>query len=330
MSGGLPVVRASDLDAGSAERRWLIEDLWAAEGVGIIGGEPKCCKSFLALDMAVAVAAAAPCLRRFQVLTPGRVLLYAAEDAPHLVRHRLEGICRAAGVRFEEIDIHVITAPTLRLDRREDQQRLLETAEALAPRLLVLDPFVRLHAIDENAAAEVASVLGYLRSLQRRLRMAVVLVHHARKGAAGARAGQALRGSSELHAWGDSNLYLRRKAERLALTIEHRAAAGSEGLAVELRENGEALALHAVDERLVGDFSARSAASQSSSSARVEQALAHASGPLTGRQLRRACRMRASSLGDALAALTAQGRVRRSERGYELTPHDRFPVPPSL
>lgn len=37
-------------------------------------------------------------------------------------------------------------------------------------------------------------------------------------------AGQALRGSSDLHAFGDSNLYLKRTQERLLLSSEHRAA----------------------------------------------------------------------------------------------------------
>ena len=76
---------------------------------------------------------------------------------------------------------------------------------------------------------------------------AVPLVHHARKGAAHARAGQALRGSSELQAWGDSNLYLRRRGDTLCLAIEHRAAPSRDGLVVELRTQGEALALHVVD-----------------------------------------------------------------------------------
>ena len=55
------------------ERRWLIEGLWADQAVGIVGGEPKCCKSFLALDIAVAVASGVPCLRRFP--TVWRVLI---------------------------------------------------------------------------------------------------------------------------------------------------------------------------------------------------------------------------------------------------------------
>jgi hypothetical protein len=39
--------------------------------------------------------------------------------------------------------------------------------------LLILDPFVRLHRIDENASGEVAPLLAYLRELQRRLAAAV-------------------------------------------------------------------------------------------------------------------------------------------------------------
>jgi hypothetical protein len=44
--------------------------LWSEQAVGIVGGEPKCCKSFLALDLAVAVAYGTPCLRHFSVPHP--------------------------------------------------------------------------------------------------------------------------------------------------------------------------------------------------------------------------------------------------------------------
>jgi hypothetical protein len=312
----LPVRPAHELEVQPPEHRWLIEDLWATEAVGIVGGEPKCGKSFLALDVAVAVASGALCLRRFRPARTGRVLLFAAEDALHVVRARLAGIAVAAGVVFETLDIQVITAPTVRLDLPEDQRRLRETVASLRPTLLVLDPFVRLHRIDENAAAEVAPVLAYLRELERHFHTAVLLVHHARKGAAHARAGQALRGSSELHAWGDSNLYLRRRGDTLCLAIEHRAAPSRDGLVVELRAQGEALALHVVDggprpERVL-------TLPALALGARVEHALATAATPLTRRALRRVCRLRASTLGQVLAHLLADGRVTRAPDGYRL------------
>ena len=98
--------------------------------VGILGGEPKCGKSMLALEIAVAVASGAPCLRRFAVERPGRVLLFAAEDAPGIVRRRLDGICHAAQLDLAALDLHLITAPVLRLDLATDQARLEDTVKA--------------------------------------------------------------------------------------------------------------------------------------------------------------------------------------------------------
>jgi RecA-family ATPase len=76
----LPVEPAHRLAEHPEEQRWLVASLWSEQAVGIIGGEPKCCKSFLALDIAVAVAAGTACLRRFEVPRAGRVLLYAADS----------------------------------------------------------------------------------------------------------------------------------------------------------------------------------------------------------------------------------------------------------
>jgi hypothetical protein len=108
----LSVTPAHGLPTRAEEQRWLVKDLWSEEAVGIIGAEPKCCKTFLALDLAVAVAAGTPCLRRFPVSRAGRVLLYAAEDPLDMVRRRLEGICAATSLRLAELDIQVITEPT--------------------------------------------------------------------------------------------------------------------------------------------------------------------------------------------------------------------------
>src|SRR5208283_2170553 len=152
----LPVEPAYRLAERADEHRWLVAGLWSEQAVGIVGGEPKCCKSFLALDLAVSVASGTPCLRRFVVPKAGRVLLYAAEDALHIVRRRLDGIAVAAGAMLADLDIQVITAPALRLDLEADRRNLAETVDRLRPRLPILDPFVRLHRIDENASGEVA------------------------------------------------------------------------------------------------------------------------------------------------------------------------------
>jgi len=314
MSAALPNCRAADLGTRPPEQRWLVERLWAERAVGIVGGEPKCCKSFLALDIAVSVASGRPCLRRYAVKQPGPVLLFAAEDALHVVRERVAGICAAAGVDLDALPLHVITAPTVRLDLPRDQKRLRRTVEQLRPRLLVLDPFVRLHRVDENAAADVAPLLAFLRQLEREIETAVLLVHHARKGASHARAGQALRGSSELHAWGDSNLYLRRRAEALLLAVEHRAAAPIAALALELHADCDALALRIVEH--AGPTKVDPA--PPTAHERIEAALADLDEPVSRRALRAACRMRMATLCEALNDLVDTGRVLERDGRYVL------------
>jgi hypothetical protein len=308
----LPVEPAYRLAERSEEHRWLVTGLWSEQAVGIVGGEPKCCKSFLALDLAVAVAGGVPCLRRFAVPRAGRVLLFAAEDALHIVRRRLEGISAAAGVALANLDIQVITAPTLRLDLDADRRNLAETVARLQPRLLILDPFVRLRRIDENASGEVAPLLAYLRELQRRHDVAVLVVHHAKKGGGGVRAGQALRGSSEFHAWGDSNLYLRRDGDDLSLSVEHRAAPSMTPTTIELAQRGTALALEVVDRR------DPATPPPSSLDERITATLAGAGAALPFAELRACCRVRATTLYERLAVLADTGRVVKTEDGYRL------------
>jgi hypothetical protein len=305
----LPITPAWRLAAEAPELRWLVTNLWSQHAVGIVGGEPKCCKSFLALDIAVSVAGGLPCLRRFAVPNPGRVLLYPAEDALPIVRRRLEGIAAAAGVDLRDLDIQIITAPTLRLDLAADRLALQEAVARLQPRLLILDPFVRLHRIDENASGEVAPLLAFLRELQRQYALAVLVVHHAKKGAGNVRAGQALRGSSEFHAWGDSNLYLRRDGDTLTLSVEHRAAPALKPMKIELVEAGEALALQVVDR------SDPPAPVATSLDERITVALAAAPSPIPFAELRAHCRMRAATLYERLAALTTTGRIVKTGDG---------------
>src|SRR6516225_5242418 len=231
-----PVVRPCDLRTSLASSTpWLIDQLWTAQAVGIIGGSPKSYKTWMALEMAVAVASGSACLQAFAVSSPGPVLLYAAEDSESALRLRLESLAQYHQLQLAYLDIRVITADSLRLDRVPDQERLEATLMLHRPVLLILDPLVRLHAIDENAAGEIAALLGYLRLLQRKTGTAIALVHHARKNvAANGGAGYSLRGSSDLYAWVDSFLYLRRHHGQLMISAEHRSASGAGPLALEL------------------------------------------------------------------------------------------------
>jgi hypothetical protein len=313
----LPVVAAAAVELAAAARPgWLVEGLWAAEGVGVIGGAPKCCKTWLSLDLAVSVASGTAALGRFAVAAPGPVLVYGAEEAPVALRERIEAIARARGLALADLDLGLIVADTLRLDDARDRDRLRATLEARRPRLLILDPLVRLHRIDENSAGEMSALLGELRALQRQHHLALVLVHHLRKnGAVRGQHGQSLRGSGDLHAWGDSNLYLRRRERQLVLSIEHRAAPSPPPCTLELAEEP---GLHL---RVVGGGPVEDPVALDTGERIV--ALLSAGVPMSREALRAALHARNATIGEALVRLRAADRLERCDGGFRL----RLPIP---
>lgn len=306
----LPVVRVDQIPREENPQRWLVEELWGDSSVGVIGGAPKCSKTWLGLDLALSVATGTACLGRYAVPRPGPVLIYLAEDALAIVRERVEGMARHRGLQLSGVAIHVITAPSLRLDRPPHRNRLLETAKQLRPRLLLLDPLVRLHAVDENDAGQVAELLAYFRLLQRQLDLSVMLVHHTRKNApGGVAAGQGLRGSSDLHAFGDSNLYLRRVQQRLVLLSEHRAAPASPAVTLELVAT-DAATIHL---EVVAETSSNRPGNL------PEQVLACLvpGEAVTRAKLRDLLSVQNQRLGEALETLERAGQIRRSTEGWQ-------------
>jgi len=310
----LSTVRVGEIPLEESPRRWLIEGLWGASSVGVIGGPPKLGKSWLGLDMAVSVATGTPCLDTFPVKESGPVLVYLAEDALPILRERIAGLVRHRGLELFCVNLHVITEPTLRLDRTGDRMRLMATAMHIRPRLVLLDPLVRLHAANENDATEIAQLLSYFRELQRRLDTSVILVHHSRKNSSGGSQGQSLRGSSDIWAFGDSFLYLRRIKDQILLSMEHRAAAAPEPVFLRLVTTDEA-AIHLAVTGTAGSEKAHR-------DRELRQAVLAAiteSPDITRGVLREKLGVKNERLGRVLDDLKSEGMVERTAQGWRKT-----------
>jgi transposase InsO family protein len=183
---------------------------------------------------------------------------------------------------------------------------------AVAPAPAGIAPL--LQQILHQYATQIAGLLSFLRQLQRQFQVAVLLVHHARKDSDSSRPGQALRGSSELHGWGDSNLYLRRKGSQLTLSIEHRAAPSQDHIPLHLAQPGPALALARTTDA-AADPPPESVAH------RVRRVLADLKEPISVQRLRQLCGLRTATVCAALAQLSDQGLVCHDHRGYQLKLH---------
>jgi hypothetical protein len=148
--------------------------------------DPKTRKVGLA-DMAISIASATPFLVTSLCVSkvPARL-----SRRRRLAASALASLAFAASRPELVSSIYVITAPQCVSTR--PRSKTPAATRILQPSFL-LDPSVRLHRLDENSSADISALLGYLRELQRRYDVAIIVVHHMRK-ATRAHLGQALRG----------------------------------------------------------------------------------------------------------------------------------------
>lgn len=204
-------IPASELMAKTFPKTpWLVRGLMTQGGVGVIGGEPKTFKTWLATEIAIAVASGDSAFGEFKA-EKGKVAYFYSEDMETSIQNRLRSLCKKRGT----VPTDLYCQPRGRdLDLCNDESLALLVAslrkiEGL--KLLILDPFRDVHSAAEDSSDEMSKVMRRLRVLSTVLGCAVLFVHHTSKSGADTstrRPGQLLRGSSAVHGGIDNGLYL--------------------------------------------------------------------------------------------------------------------------
>lgn len=195
---------------------WIEPGLLPPQGILFVGGEPKVGKSLLVANLAMAVAAGQD-RAGFTVPAARRVLICQFElPVPQFVsrlavmRHRIGAAAdqnllvdtRAAG--------HLLSAPP-------GLNHFLVAAREASAEVIVLDPLYSTHDQDENDTRSMAALCQTLLRLRDASQAALIVVHHVRKSISRDEIGRAFRGSSALHAVGDSYLLLTRPSANLGV-----------------------------------------------------------------------------------------------------------------
>jgi hypothetical protein len=199
----------------------LIEPaLLPASGILFVGGEPKVGKSLLVANLALALASGSS-RAGFHVPGARRVLvcqfeLPTAHFAARLAPMR-KPIGSAADSHFfidTEAAGHLLSAP-------RGLDHFLGAIREVSAEAVILDPLYSTHDQDENDTRAMAALCQTLLRLRDASGAALIVVHHVRKSVGRWEIGSAFRGSSALHAVGDSYLLLARPAPQIP-TVELR------------------------------------------------------------------------------------------------------------
>jgi len=194
------------------------------QGILFVGGEPKVGKSLLVANLALSLAAGVDRIG-FPIPTARRVLVCQFELPVEQFVRRLALMRRALGpegtpAADERLLVDTRAAGHL-LSAAPGLGHFVAAAKAAAAEVIVLDPLYTAHDQDENDTRAMAALCQSLLRLRDASRAALIVVHHVRKSIGRHEIGSAFRGSSALHAVGDSYLLLTRPSPQLA-TVELR------------------------------------------------------------------------------------------------------------
>lgn len=192
---------------------WLVDNLITKSSfVGIIGPSGSG-KSFLALDIAFAVATG----RAFhgRGVSMGNVVYVAAEDSAG-VTLRVAGYCQYHQLSTTELDrtLHFVSRAVDLLPNGECEA-LIESLRRFTPDLVILDPFARCAVgAEENSATEVGEIIAEMAHISSQLDCTVAVVHHTGTDV------RRPRGSSAMRAAFDTEIHVKACGEKITVSCE--------------------------------------------------------------------------------------------------------------
>jgi hypothetical protein len=191
---------------------WLVKGVIPQAGLCVLYGESGSGKTFMALDIAMAMALGTPWRERR--VRQCRIVYIAAEGAGGF-RNRVVAALRHRGLRASDVPMTVINAaPNLLL--KDDALDIVASIKAQGPcGVVIVDTFAQvMPGANENAGEDMGKALAHCRGIHRATGALVLLVHHSGKDAS-----KGARGWSGLKAAADAELEVTRGPQGRALRV---------------------------------------------------------------------------------------------------------------
>jgi hypothetical protein len=210
---------------------WLIPDYIPATGIGMIYGAPGSYKSFMAMDMAMALATG---LASQWPVAPFKhdVIYLAGEGQSNFVHSRLSAwlqkwVPHADHSEIATYGFRIFEHGVPAHSHVEHWGAICDGIDELAikPSLIVIDTMARLiSGMDENSAKDATLITGFMESIANRYQCFVLGIHHTGKDVA-----KGARGSSAFLANMDSVFHAFKNDNLISLQVKKHRDADSNG-----------------------------------------------------------------------------------------------------
>ena len=173
--------------------QWLIENVLPKQDLAMLYGESGSGKSFVALDIAFAIATG---LNWNGLPTEKHPVVWIAAEAAGSMRNRTKAYAQAKGVALENADLWVIGETPSLMDT-EESIALAEAVRSKKPGLIIVDTLAAASiGANENSGEDMNVVMGACRMLHETTGALVMLIHHTGKDLSrGARGWSGIKGA---------------------------------------------------------------------------------------------------------------------------------------
>ena len=210
------------MEQATDEVEFTVGSLVPTNGVTIFSGEGGIGKSFLALDLAFAVASGGEFADRFPCES-GPVIYIDLENDEATIGRRLKQLGIGRGVDPTTLPLYLprrgMPGVELQQDTPEGRAWLWAAVRKYQPRLVVIDSLIACHSGDENNNVLMRQLMGGLDGLARTGQLGLLVVHHQRKRGTNNDAGQLMRGASDLRNAAVSHFAARRMRDGAVLCV---------------------------------------------------------------------------------------------------------------
>lgn len=176
---------------------WLIKGVLPDADIGTIYGQSTTGKSFVALDMAMAIALGKPW--RGHKVKQGNVVIIAAEGGGGFGK-RIKAYCQYHGIDPTDLPLGIINGAPNLLEADEISEIAASLKAAGDVTMVIMDTLAQMTpGSNENASEDMGKALANAMTIRRVTGAMVILIHHAGKDIArGARGWSGLKGAMDV------------------------------------------------------------------------------------------------------------------------------------
>jgi len=236
--GPFKFIPAGSYQPDPNRKRFLIDQWWAYDSIGLVVSQPKLGKTWYGIHMAYAVASGKPFLGKFEVLETGPVIMFSPEGSRDEFYDRVNQVGEYMGLNPDDLPLVFLDdVSNVYLDNLEHQQYLEEAIKFFKPILVICDPLEKCMTSGFLRDEEVKPMTDYTARLRREYGLSFPIFHHTNSSNSKTEH-QNIKGAGLLFSYGDSYNFLKESGDCVSVTAQFKNADKPEPMLIRLGKNG--------------------------------------------------------------------------------------------